>query len=220
MSGMSQRLGAVWARYSKLLQTRPHATNALTSATIVSMGDYIAQYTERERAKRQALDGAAMDADTLQRQQSRPIASYRSDHYEPKRTAIFATFVLFATPAWVQVYKLGDRLITGSRSLKHAYMQGFFNWCIGQSVNPLFIFYVTSASAYWVHGLRDPGLIWETYVERMQRNFLTQAAVSLCFWGSQWPILFYYLPPHLRIFYTSWLQIGWNGVVSYIIHRD
>ena len=217
---MSQIARGAWQRLNVLLKERPVATNAITSGCIVAFGDFLAQKSEQARQRAADAAGETADEETLKRRAARPIANYRSDTYDVRRGLVFASFTLLVTPAWIQIYKVGDRYIGGSKSIARAIGQGFFTWCVATASNPFFIFYVTAGTSVAIHGLRTWDAVWQTYVERMQRNFMTHVTASLAFWGSQWVLLFYYLPPHLRILYASSLQIVWNGVVSYIQHRD
>lgn len=204
----------LWSRYDGFLKQHPVVGNACSSGSIVALGDYIAQYMERQKLVPQTAPGDDTD------HSDRPIHSYRSDHYEWRRTIVMSSFIMLCTPMWLQIYKLGDRVIKGDPSVSRAMRQGLFTWCIGSAVNPLAIGYITLTSAYWIHGVRSYEGLERSVMERLQHNYFTHIGTALCFWSTQWPILFYYLPKHLRMFYASWLSMMWNGIVSYIQHRD
>ncbi|KAG5494990.1 hypothetical protein JKF63_02042 [Porcisia hertigi] len=42
---------------------------------------------------------------------------------------------------------------------------------------------------------------------------------ALVFWSFNWLPLFYYIPGHFRLAYSSSLQVIWSGVMSHMLHR-
>ncbi|KAG5493451.1 hypothetical protein JIQ42_01818 [Leishmania sp. Namibia] len=42
---------------------------------------------------------------------------------------------------------------------------------------------------------------------------------ALAFWSLNWLPMFYYIPGHLRLAYSSGLQVVWSGIMSHVLHR-
>ncbi|KAG5469288.1 hypothetical protein LSCM1_02503 [Leishmania martiniquensis] len=42
---------------------------------------------------------------------------------------------------------------------------------------------------------------------------------ALVFWSLNWLPMFYYIPGHFRLAYSSGLQVIWSGIMSHILHR-
>lgn len=176
----------------------------------------------RHRFHERCLDANAVTATSANSSSSstRAIASYRSHEYNWKRTAILVSIVVAATPVWLRVYKFGDKLFAGHKSPLHACRQGLFTWAFAAAMNPFFVTYITASQGYFIHGLRDPKELFGCVKERLERNYLLHVTAALGFWGVNWVPLFYLVPAHFRLLYAACLQIVWNGVVSYVQHRD
>ncbi|GET91767.1 hypothetical protein, conserved [Leishmania tarentolae] len=43
---------------------------------------------------------------------------------------------------------------------------------------------------------------------------------ALVFWSINWLPMFYYIPGHFRLAYSSGVQVVWSGIMSYILHRS
>ncbi|CBZ37170.1 hypothetical protein, conserved [Leishmania donovani] len=43
---------------------------------------------------------------------------------------------------------------------------------------------------------------------------------ALAFWSLNWLPMFYYIPGHFRLAYSSGVQVVWSGIMSYILHRS
>ncbi|CAM40557.1 conserved hypothetical protein [Leishmania braziliensis MHOM/BR/75/M2904] len=42
---------------------------------------------------------------------------------------------------------------------------------------------------------------------------------ALVFWSLNWLPMFYYIPGHFRLAYSSGLQVVWSGIMSHVLHR-
>ncbi|KPA76833.1 hypothetical protein ABB37_07636 [Leptomonas pyrrhocoris] len=42
---------------------------------------------------------------------------------------------------------------------------------------------------------------------------------GLMFWSVNWLPMFYYIPCHFRLAYSSMVQVAWSGVMSHLLHR-
>ena len=213
------------------LKVRPVAFNMASAGSITCLGDIIAQNFELRgyTAPLPATPGtsgasgaAAVEAGAPPPSSSASSAlpSYRSAQYEWRRTILIGSFIAATTPLWLMVYKVGDRLCQGNRSILRACGQGLFTWSAGTAFSPIFVTYMTVSSAVVIHKVRDAPLLVACVEERLRKNYFTHAAAALCFWSVHWIPLFYLLPPHFRILYASTLQVFWNTIVSFIQHRN
>lgn len=209
-------LRTVLRRYEQWLKDKPNVANMCSAALVTGIGDCGAQYIERTYGdqflpqKIKKKEPSTADRGALR---------YRTETYNWRRTCIYASFIFVSTPVWLRVYALGDRLIGGKTSIMHAFTQGLFTWGLGAVFNPLFTGYVCTMSAVWMHGIRSREELVEVFKERMRTNYVTHISSAFAFWMWHWIPLFYLLPPHFRLLYSSFVQIGWNAVASFIQHR-
>lgn len=54
---------------------------------------------------------------------------------------------------------------------------------------------------------------------RVYNDFPDVLRFGIVFWGVNWLPMFYYIPPHFRLLYSSCLQVVWSGIMSYMLHR-
>jgi hypothetical protein len=59
-----------------------------------------------------------------------------------------------------------------------------------------------------------------TDVERkLMNDFPDIMKYGLLFWSVNWLPMFYYIPGHFRLAYSSLLQVAWSGIMSHLVHR-
>lgn len=59
-----------------------------------------------------------------------------------------------------------------------------------------------------------------TDVERKLINdFPDIMKYALMFWSVNWLPMFYYIPGHFRLAYSSMVQVAWSGIMSHLLHR-
>lgn len=59
-----------------------------------------------------------------------------------------------------------------------------------------------------------------TDVERkLMYDFPDIMKYGLMFWSVNWLPMFYYIPGHFRLAYSSMVQVAWSGVMSHLLHR-
>lgn len=57
-------------------------------------------------------------------------------------------------------------------------------------------------------------------IRKMSHDFPDIVAYGLLFWGCNWLPMFYYIPSHFRLVYSSVIQVVWSGIMSHLLHRD
>lgn len=54
---------------------------------------------------------------------------------------------------------------------------------------------------------------------KLYNDFPDIVKYGFAFWSLNWLPMFYYIPGHMRIAYTSGVQVVWSGIMSYLLHR-
>lgn len=240
---MLNRLAYVWERYQWNLKHRPYRTNACTASTISMFGDILAQsvFKRLSHPPPATTDSTNPSSHNSSSSSSSAPASNKltssswwlvelpnkhRDVIDLRRSLIFGSFsALFGTPFWLLVYKFVDRGIPAV-TIRTAIQKGMITWVMANSTNPIFIAYITTADHCMVRGKHISELwgsngsagskIWN----KIATDLPVIMSYSICFWSIQWIPMFYLLPPHFRIVYSSSLQIVWSALVSHLLHRN
>lgn len=230
---MWSRIVYVWERYQWNLKHRPYRTNACTASTISMFGDALAQSVFKRLSHpptdNNNQDNKSSTATSLSSSSSWWCVELPNKHHDVidlRRSIIFGSFsALFGTPFWLLMYKFVDRGIPAV-TIRTAIQKGMITWIMANSTNPIFIAYITTAdhcfvkggkfSDLWGSGGNHKNKIWN----KIATDLPVIMSYSICFWSIQWIPMFYLLPPHFRIVYSSSLQIVWSALVSHLLHRN
>ncbi|KAH9578205.1 Mpv17/PMP22 [Trypanosoma melophagium] len=159
-----------------------------------------------------------------------------------RRSFIFSSFtVVFNTYFFLSVYRRLDILFPPATVTRRiSLVKGFMSWIAANLTTPLYLFYVTVLSHYFINhtGRRCVDVIeggkvgWvldypcfcdevgKQLRRQLRKDWPDMVLYSLAFWSVNWMPMFYYLPPHFRYVYGSLLQVVWSFIMSHLMHRN
>lgn len=207
--------------YLEKLKTRPLLANACTGSTLNGVGDIIAQRTQYMMTHQDAKDTGVIVEGSIMHVDGEPW--HRVCHVDLRRTLLMMSFSCFVgTPMALQIYKVGDYFFK-TKSIVNAIKQGFFTTMTFGLTTPVFFAYCTVAGNLVLR--RHETSSFTAYdhlrsaVTKVERDFLSTLRYMLAFWSVHWIPLFYLLPKHVRLLYSSCVTIGWSSIMSWIQHR-
>ena len=204
--------------YNARLKSHPLITNMFTSATIAGCGDVCAQtvfrrylYNESDVPRKPATETHPLVFDLE-----------RTGMLDLRRSLIFMSFsFLLGTPLWSTMYGQLDKRIPG-RSLTVAFKKGMGTWGFGFLTSPIFISYITSVETIVFEQktvAEAMTKVGDKLVAKISSDLPLLQGYGLMYWSIHWIPLFYLLPPHVRLLYSSFCQVGWSTISSWIVHR-
>ncbi|ORC90473.1 uncharacterized protein TM35_000082710 [Trypanosoma theileri] len=159
-----------------------------------------------------------------------------------RRSFIFSSFtVAFNTYFFLSVYRRLDILYPPANVTRRiALVKGFMSWIAANLTTPLYMFYVTVLSHYFINrtGRRYVDVVGGGEVgwsldypyfreevgkqlwRQLRKDWPDMTLYSLAFWSVNWLPMFYYIPPHFRYVYGSLLQVVWSFIMSHLMHRN
>ena len=203
---MARRIGAaIWAAlkwHQRQLQERPVLTNSLTGATLMCIGDSIAQRLERDRAQKL---GIAVDEGMSEEERVRRSWT---------RTAILTTWSLtLSSPFWVKYY----------RWLAFTWPNRQLLWVAGTAVvaipfNSAFFIYGSSMEHIFNHP--DPfseegrAAMRDSVRAKLDSRLVNTLVSSMQIWPAVNCAMFYLVPLEYRNLFSSCFALGWNVFLS------
>ena len=204
--------------YNARLKSHPLITNMCTSATIAGCGDVCAQtlfrrvlYEPNDVPRKPATETHPLVFDLE-----------RTGMLDLRRSLVFMSFsFLLGTPMWSTMYGQLDKRIPG-RSLTVAFKKGMGTWAFGFLTSPIFITYISTVeTCVFEHKslTEAANKVSQKLAAKVSADLPLLQGYGLMYWSIHWIPLFYLLPAHVRLVYSSFCQVGWSTISSWIIHR-
>lgn len=214
---------AAWKWFDGRLKSHPYTTNMISSCTIAGFGDTCAQTVFRRFTHTPDTVPRKKDMDE-RAQSSRWVFEYeRTGAHDLRRTVLFMSYFLtVGAPLWLTLYRGIEHAIP-KKSLTTAFQKGVLTWLAGFITSPVMITYLKTMDTVVVQG-KSPSEAGAVIKKELKKKMIDDLPLlqgyGLAYWSIHWIPLFYLLPAHVRLLYSSFVQIGWSTISSMVLHRN
>lgn len=214
---------AAWRVFDARLKSHPYTTNMMSSCVVAGFGDTCAQTIFRHITHTPDTMPRKQDMDANS-QQSRWVLEHKATGaHDLRRTVVFMSYFLtIGAPLWLSLYRGIEHAIP-KKSLVTAFQKGVLTWLAGFITSPVMITYMKMMDTVVVQGKSKEeaiAVIKKELKKKMVDDLPLLQGYGLCYWSIHWIPLFYLLPAHVRLLYSSVVQIGWSTISSMILHRE